>query len=159
VVDTHFDEYNAEDCRKLNCSILQAVYDYWATKRGARFAPTRSDIEPGEIQSLLAHVILIDVIGRPPRFRYRLVGTAFASEYGREITGKFVDEIDLSDRKEFILADYDGVVRTRAPSFSRWEFRKSDGRHMLCRRVLLPLSNDGDAVNMLFGGIPASGYD
>jgi hypothetical protein len=160
VVDTHVPEHHAEDCRKLNCSILQSVYDYWTKKRGVRFAPARSDIEPEEIRALLAHVMLIDVIGRSPRFRYRyrLVGTAFAVEYGQEITGKFVDEIDLSDRKEFIFADYDGVVRTRAPSFSRWEFTKSDGRHMLCRRVLLPLSSDGDAVNMLFGALTASGF-
>ena len=141
----------------LNRPVLQSVYDYWTKKRGGRFAPSRSDIKPEEIKPLLPHIVILDVVGDLPRFRYRLVGTSFAVEYGAEITGKFVDEIDLSDQRAAILADYALVVSMRAPSFSRWTYTKADGRHIDYSRVLLPLSADGCVVNMLFGGFTATG--
>lgn len=139
------------------CAVLEAAHDYWLEKRGSRIAPSRSDIRPEEMRKFLPYVMLLDVIGAPPRFRYRLVGTAFAAEYGQEITGRFVDEIDLSDQKECVLADYAEVVRSGAPSFRRWEYTKSDGRYVEVERVVLPLSGDGRAVNMLLGAITARG--
>ena len=139
----------------LKCEILRAVYDYWLEKRGDRFAPSRLELWPEEITRLLPYVMLMDVIGTPPRYRYRLVGTAFVTEYGKELTGRFVDEIDLAEQKEFILADYDGIVRSGMPSFSRWEYRMSAAICVRCERVLLPLSGDGNVVNMLFGAVTA----
>src|SRR5579859_7436614 len=146
------------DSPALRCVILQAVHSYWLEKRGDRFAPSRSDIKPEEIVRLLPYVLLMDVVGAPLRFRYRLVGTAFATEYGQEITGKFVDEIDLADKASSVIADCAEVVRSRAPSFNNWEYTKADGRHVEVERVLLPLSNDGETVNMLFGAITARGF-
>jgi hypothetical protein len=142
----------------LTCPALKRLYEYWLEKKASRFAPARSDIDPVEILPILPHVIIMDVLGTPPRFRYRLVGTAFVQAYGQEITGKFVDEIDLDGQREFIIADYQKMLREREPSLSRWEYTKTDGRHILYERLLLPLSKDGETIDMLLGAVTAKGY-
>ena len=55
--------------------------------------PPRSAIRPDEIVKQLPSVALLDVVGDPPRFRFRLFGTQLVAAYGQDLTGKFVDEI------------------------------------------------------------------
>src|SRR4051794_7337366 len=84
---------------------LRRLHHYWLSKKGDRKAPSRADIRPEEIVPLLPSVYLVDVEGT--RFRLRLVGTEVALEYGAEITGKYLDEIDLDAVRSAILSEYD----------------------------------------------------
>src|SRR5260370_17327555 len=54
---------------------LAAIYQYWDGKRRGRLMPSRADIDPIELKPYLPQLVLLDVEGEPPRFRYRLVGT------------------------------------------------------------------------------------
>lgn len=123
---------------------------YWNRIRGDRPMPSRRDIRPGEILPLLPHVFLIDVFHPPLRFRVRLAGTEVTSRFGEEVTGRFLDEIDLGGRAEPILADYAAVLAERAPVVSYEEYVRRDGRYMHYRRLLCPLSTDGSEVDMMF---------
>src|SRR5947209_13554600 len=76
----------------LRSPILLQLHAYWERKRGTRPAPTRKEIDPAEIVSLLPHVFLIEAVGMPLRFRYRLIGTAVVELTGRDLTGHLVDE-------------------------------------------------------------------
>jgi hypothetical protein len=132
---------------------LRALLDYWLMKKGERRAPARADIEPSEIVQLLPYVGLVDVTRDPLRFRFRLVGTAIAAGYGRDITGRFLDEVDLDGHEQDIVAEYAHVVETWEPACSRWEYVRRDGRYVAYERLALPLSRDGGTtVDMLFGG-------
>src|SRR5437763_1360279 len=53
------------------------LHDYWrrAAPPGGGL-PGRKHIDPTDIPTLLEHLWLLDVIGAPPRFRYRLRGGA-----------------------------------------------------------------------------------
>src|SRR5579872_2333958 len=73
---------------------LRNLHAYWLLKKGAAIAPPRTAIDPAEILPLLPNVALLDVIGHPPRFRFRLFGTALAAAYGQDVTGQFLDQID-----------------------------------------------------------------
>lgn len=132
---------------------LKALYRYWLAKRGTRLAPSRADILPEEIRSILPNILLLDIVGDVPRLQYRLVGSEFVQIYGAEITGKFVDEIDFDGMRELIIADYFKVVKECRPSWTRWDFAKDDGRWLQYERLTLPLSQDGKSVNMLLAGI------
>jgi hypothetical protein len=136
---------------------LQQLFDYWQSKQRGRFAPSRPDIEPEHLTFILPFLYLIDVVGVPPRFRFRLAGTGIVKEYGAEITGKFADEIDLDDRQAAIIAEYERVVRDGEPVCSRWNFIKHDGRHLTYEHLILPLSSDGRTVTMLLAGAMIKG--
>ena len=126
---------------------LRRVYGYWLGKKGDRPAPSRTDIRPEELAPLLPNLYLVDVEGT--RFRLRLVGTEIVQEYGAEITGRYLDEIDLDDHKADILHEYLHATRDCAPQFHQWDYEKDDGRQLRYSRLILPLSSDGQTVDKL----------
>ncbi|HVJ43186.1 MAG TPA: PAS domain-containing protein [Dongiaceae bacterium] len=136
---------------------LAGLYRYWRSKCGDRRAPSRADILPEEIRSILPHILLLDIVGDVPRLKYRLAGTEFAHIYGAEVTGKFLDEIDFDGMRDLIIADYFKVVKECQPSWTRWSFAKDDGRWLEYERVTLPLSQDGEQVDMLLAGVGGGG--
>jgi hypothetical protein len=131
---------------------LRELLGYWLRKKGTRRAPARAHIDPAEIVHLLPFVGLVDVTRDPLRFRFRLVGTAVVAGYGQDITGRFLDEIDLNLHERDIIAEYVQVAESWQPVCARWAYVRSDGRHVAYERLALPLSSDGKTVDMLFGG-------
>ena len=89
--------------------VLSAFWTYWHRKRAGRAAPRRLDIEPTEVPQLLPHIQLIDRVG--DRFRYRLCGTAIVEAYGRELTGKFLDEVIPTHRRQIAEQHFELVYK------------------------------------------------
>jgi hypothetical protein len=139
---------------KIDDPRLQRLYDYWCIKRGARTAPMRCDMRPEDIPSLLPFIYIIEVFDW--RFRFRLAGSNVVAEYGAELTGKYLDEIDLDGAETPIIAEYRRVVFSRQPAASRWRI-KLGGREISYEHLLLPLSNDGRTVDMLFNAAAMCG--
>ena len=54
--------------------------------------PSRAEIEPTEIPTLLPYLALIDVELNPRRFRWRLVGTHITGAMGYDYTRFYFDE-------------------------------------------------------------------
>ncbi|MFC3228825.1 PAS domain-containing protein [Marinibaculum pumilum] len=157
-------------CRARCCSVpldlsgvsdprLVRAFDYWDRIRGDRRMPSRRDIQPKDIKALLPHVFLVDVLRHPPRFRIRLAGTEVNNRFGTDLTGRFLDELDLGSRQQAILAAYAATVDAGEPSLDSEEYLRRDGRPLRYRRLLCPLSSDGRTVDMLFGvlaGLPSA---
>ena len=70
------------DLRELPSQIedrrLARLYDYWLSRKGTRRFPSRRDIDPVDFHYVLGHVMLIDVLRDPLRFRVRLHGSDMA---------------------------------------------------------------------------------
>ena len=135
----------------LKSARLKRFYRYWDEKRHGRRAPGRRDIDPTEIADLLPNLFLLDVEDSPRRYRYRLVGTAFVHNYGEELTGRYVDDMDLGSFKDESLASLDHVVTGWVPSYIRGRFLKQDTRRLEFCRLALPLSSAGDRVDQIVG--------
>lgn len=131
---------------------LQELYAYWQAKRGAAFAPPRAALQPQDIPALLPIVVLVDLVGTPPRFRVRLAGTKVVEAYGAEITGRYIDELDFDELEAAVLASITEVVASGRPSVVEREYTRHDGRHVKYERLLLPLSSDGATVDKLLAG-------
>ena len=56
---------------RIRSNLLRQLFLYWDEKRGHRRAPSRDDIDPGEIVGVLPNVYLIDVEEEPCRYRVR----------------------------------------------------------------------------------------
>jgi hypothetical protein len=132
---------------------LRNLFDYWQHKRGGRVATARADIVPSEIKPLLQRIMIADVVGTPPRFRFRLAGTLVVDHFGEEITGRFLDELDLAKCGQHIVEEYRKVVESCTPLCSRWRYTKSSGKLVSYERLLMPLSSDGKAVDMILGAV------
>ncbi len=124
---------------------------YWQRKRGDRLMPQRSDIEPLELGSHLSRLHFIEVEYDPFRLRYRLIGTATTDILGRDMTGRYFDEI----YPPHILADamtaYIWVCENKMPLRLYGNAIYADKSMYNFEDVNLPLSNDGVRVNMILG--------
>src|SRR6185437_16685662 len=82
---------------------LKRVYSSWNMKRGERLMPSRADVKLNLIPDILPHLFIVDVLSLPRRYRVRLAGSDVVTEYGEEITGRFMDELDFDERSMPIL--------------------------------------------------------
>lgn len=128
---------------------VKAVVAYWRRKAGARAMPSRSDIEPAELTPYLARITLVDVVPDARRFVYRLVGTADVAVRGLDPTGKSVGEAFFGPSAEAAYEHYQYVLDQRGPYCYRGEFEAPDGAVENEDVVFLPLSEDGETINMI----------
>lgn len=124
------------------------MLNYWHAKRGGRLMPSRADIDPADFRRFLPHITLVDVVADERRFVYRLVGTKEVELRGRDPTGKSVIEAYFASSVDVAIANYDRVVRTRAPFYTADPYQVVD-RYIGEEDLFLPLSNDGERVNMI----------
>ncbi len=124
-------------------------YDYWNQIRGERLMPSRADFSPMDVPRLLPYIILSEVFYDPLRIRYRLVGTRIAEIEGQELTGMWIDQDALPDDLEDWYEDYRIVTQSKAPLFGRDDLVYPERSHVGYEWALLPLSNDGQTVNMI----------
>jgi hypothetical protein len=132
---------------------LKQLADYWQAKKGDRRAPARADIDPIEIPALMPHLVLLDVEPDPRRIRFRLLGTAVVNGLGRDLTGKYLEELRLNKIQRAMYAEYQRVAAAGEPACTTWEYTREDGRHVRLERLVLPLSSDGVVIDMLLVGI------
>jgi hypothetical protein len=77
---------------QLTHPVLREFHEYWRALAKGNRLPSRSQVDPVEIPSLLPNLFMIDVITGPPEpsFRYRLAGTEITKMYGFEFTAMTV---------------------------------------------------------------------
>jgi hypothetical protein len=65
----------------------RALFAYWSKRRGARPAPDRADIDPGDIRHQLGDTFML-AADFADQLRFRLAGTRVCALFGREIKGE-----------------------------------------------------------------------
>lgn len=142
---------------------LVRIARYWRDRSVDGRLPSRRDIDPIGLRDLLPFVFLVDVEPEPRRFRYRLIGTAIAEFTGRDLTGRVIDESTYGAFAGLAQGVFSIPVDTAKPVLCRG--RAVYNPPLAWQRVellILPLSRDGNAINMLLGGyttvrVPAAG--
>ncbi len=127
---------------------LKRLYRYWTERRGAKRYPSRDDIDPLDFGYALGRVSLVDVLENPRRYRYRLVSTSMTAGLGYELTGRFLDEIPEPEARRYTRQLYDAAVEKRIPLHFR-DDAMLDGRRWQSEALVLPLSSDQQAIDML----------
>ena len=114
--------------------------------------PRRADIDPIDIPKLLPDVMLVEIEGT--RYRYRLIGTENTQAQGINATGRYLDEVlPGPEYRAHVIRLYDECVRERRALYSECLFF-APGRGGEPERhtkvLFMPLSPDGERVNMVF---------
>jgi hypothetical protein len=133
---------------------LRAVFAYWNSKRRGRAMPSRADLDPVELKAFLPQLVLLDVEWEPLRFRSRLVGTEVTRVrrgLGKsDPTGQYVDEVTHHQGTASVLVHYRRVAEEKKPSLDSGTYTPDAERPWLrFTRLVMPLSADGETVNML----------
>lgn len=142
--------------------LLAGFWEYWNRIRRDRPMPSRQDIDPAAIPRLLPYVVLSEVLAGPPWLVYRLVGTRQVAVRGCDPTGRPVLEYYIGHHtgqtRSEVLLNYRIVIEQQTPVYDynnvRGPERNGDsfvpGTVQERGTLLLPLSSDGRAVNMVF---------
>ena len=136
--------------------IALAGLHYWEQLRRGRPLPSREDIEPLDIASLLPQVYLVDITYDPLDFRYRLIGTRIVEHSLSDYTGRSLRDLPEQRPPSQIWALFNQVIEERRPICTRIPYLHIPGRAV--EKLAAPLSSDGQTVDMLFGVIEFETY-
>jgi len=130
---------------------IVAIHSYWQRLApGVGRLPGRKHIDPCEIPSLLAHIWLIDVVGEPKRFRFRLIGEAGRRMGPPGKAGDFLDQYHEGGIADPALDDFRFVASERMPV---WYRGKALSRHRTemfeLERLFMPLASNGVDVDAM----------
>ena len=140
---------------RIEPSVQQDLFDFWRSLWRDGVMPGRKDIDPAKIPRLLPHIGLIDVLPGPS-FRYRLIGTAMVNTFKTDFTGRELFEAKSDDYADVLFDLYRDCTESQVPIYSRSRFLYPDNAvstfgdsGLDTIRLLLPLSEDKQEVNML----------
>ncbi|WP_298720517.1 PAS domain-containing protein [uncultured Ferrovibrio sp.] len=131
---------------------LVHLHHYWSQKRGGRRFPSRRDIDPIELGPMLPNIYLVDVLPGP-QFRYRLAGSDVEEIHGQSLTGKTPADIRTPEVARLIEQQYVEALKERAPRCDHLTLIGEDGSYWHFERLILPLSDTGEDINMFLCGI------
>lgn len=129
----------------------EELYAYWAGLKHGPKLPGRCDIRPEDFKRLLPTVSLIDVKRDPLDFRIRLAGTGLYGVYGREITGRSLEEVYNTAAAEYWRRELSKIIEDRRPAVGVHSLSWRGASHMSILWLRLPLASNGVDVDMILG--------
>lgn len=124
------------------------VLKMWNDIRNSGRFPVRGDFPPEKLVGFLGKVLLIEVHEQAPRFRFRLFGSEISQRFGRDLTGKSLDDLKAPLYREMVRRHYEEVVASGQPSLYEITGIR-EMRRRRYQRLLLPLFGDNNQVVML----------
>lgn len=129
------------------------LYEYWLAAAPPGRLPGRQHILPEDLAPLWSRLCMLDVIQWPLRYRYRYCGTELVRGFGREATGRWLDEmhpqsvVNPQSRDRFRFMAFTG-----APTWRRGKpFWTRNGDHRTVESCFVPLAADGFTVDKILG--------
>lgn len=119
---------------------LARVREFWdGLKRHEAKMPFWDDVKISALPDLAGRMMMVEATDRPVRFRiaFGLVGADIKQQYGHDLSGKFLDEIDVAAPLQFLLSQCSATVESRAPTYY------GDNGAGGYSRLVLPLWGDG----------------
>jgi hypothetical protein len=136
----------APDCHEK----VRQIVDYWFAIHPPVGLPGRQHFDPLDVPALLPYIRLLDVVGRLPRFRVRLMGTQVREYMGEEQTGRWLDEVFPNLHGSITHAELVKAVTMKRPRWRRGKPAIAVERNFLdMERVYLPFAQDGWNVDMV----------
>jgi hypothetical protein len=129
----------------------EELFSYWASRRQGGRLPGRSSIHPDHFKRHLPTVSLIDVIAEPRDYRLRLAGTGLYGVYGREITGRKLEDVYNTAAADYWRCELDKVVESRRPGVGVHNLSWRGTPHLSILWLRLPLAGNGADVDMILG--------
>lgn len=133
---------------------LRRLYQHWTLLRGDRPLPSPSQFDILTLRQLMGYLHIVEVEGDPPRFRFRLFGTRIAEIGGRDLTGKWVDDIQPLRWAEAVHAAFLEPLARRSPCYSRSDEAYDLGAIEM-HRLACPFASNGHDVDRLLVGVEA----
>lgn len=128
---------------------LRRLADYWSVRCKDGGVPARSAIDPLDFPDLLANIMLIERVmeAGQDRYRFRLAGTDIARFTGRELTGRFLDDMVPADYHDYVRQMNRVALSRRRPVYSSSLYHdKGDFVNAITYRLIMPLTSNPESA-------------
>ncbi|WP_416896295.1 MAG: PAS domain-containing protein [Minwuia sp.] len=124
---------------------IRECYAYWDSRRAGRAVPDRRDFDPViEIPRLLRYIWLLDVVGPPRRYRYRLIGEELTRAGASARVGEHLDETERVGNFDPVQSALDRSVDERVSFWARGTPRLAHDRYVArIETMSMPLTVNG----------------
>lgn len=135
---------------------LEWLHDYWRGLPSDTGLPARSQVNLDEIGHLEKVIVLVEVIGSavddPASYRFRFVGADLNVFSRAPLAGMLLRDLPDPEAIALLLERYAETTRLKKP-ISRAGERTLDGIDYRFEYLSLPLSDDGETVDMILSGV------
>jgi hypothetical protein len=146
-MDSWFQSAGEEIDGRISSPRIRAFFDYWR-RLAVAGVPFRTQIDPAAIKPLLPYLMIVDVSPEPMRIHYRLVGTEVVRFTGLDITGRYLDELELDEFSEAeLLAVYRKQRDDGWPVIGVAEYELMGTRALRTEYVVCPLRDDAGKLS------------
>jgi hypothetical protein len=136
---------------------LRALHKLWLAKRGDRRLPSRADFDPSEFKSLLQDFFVYDVGPTDGSFTVRLIGDRLRNFIGSNVRGKSAGSAFQAEGTAALVRILNSAAKQRTPIFRTGQaYFSRDRSYQQFEACLLPVSADGETVNMILGAVRLS---
>ncbi len=140
--------------RKLERGLARVLAFWQGLKRHEAPMPFWDDVNEAALPELSGRLIMIEASEKPVRFRFGfgLVGIEVKEQYGGDLAGKFLDELDVRHPLQFLVSQCSATVESHEPSYYQHAAASGAGSGATqgYSRLVLPLWGDG-RIGMLLG--------
>lgn len=133
-------------------SATEELYRYWDRRRGSRPAPDRSEIEPGEIRTILPDTFILEA-DPAMGYTWRLAGTRVCALHCRELKGRDFLGDWHGQHRETMQSLLNGILRDHAVAVLQFSGRTDRNQTLDMEMVLLPLRVFGRPTCRVLGAI------
>jgi hypothetical protein len=136
----------------LKSAASRALFEYWNRLRGARAAPERSDVDPGQIRSILGDTFILEA-DLDSGFPFRLAGSRICAVTGHEMKGERFLTMWRGPDRATVLGALTTVSDDAAVAVIGAEGATDLGRTVDLELALLPLKHRGRTHARLLGSL------
>ncbi|WP_431858880.1 PAS domain-containing protein [Azospirillum sp.] len=134
---------------------LSALRALWEERRGDRALPERRDFLAEEFRPWFGHLCIVRVEEPAARFRVTLAGLEVVRYYGRDLTGRCLDDEMSVEGFGWVVESYRECVRRAAPYCASVPALAFNGTAMALNRLMLPCGRDCRVDTVIVGIYPA----
>lgn len=123
----------------------------WKELAGARRFPSRAQVTAESAGDLWDNLFIVEVTPAPDQYKFAYAGAVLQQALGHDPTGKTVATAIPGGLGTRTLFFHQAAVGLKGPVDDAGAWTRADGAQILYRSILLPLSDDQQAVNFLLG--------
>lgn len=121
----------------------------WRIWQGEDEFPSFASVDPGEIADIWSFCFVLDILDHEDDPIVRMVGESLGAYLPQEVTDCHLSDVPANSLLEHAASYFPEILRRKVPISRGGEFRKYDGKKVLYRSIVLPMSDDGRTISGL----------
>jgi hypothetical protein len=132
---------------------LLGLFQFWHAKLNGRRIPASSAFDRVDMARWADNLMMVDVPGDIADFRIRWLGANLAEMFATPRAGTGMEAMTSVGERSSVLPQYRVVIDTGLPAYYATEVELSKRGVVAQKKLILPLSSDGETVDAVLAGI------